>query len=101
MEVCRMNKWMKRSVKIRGQILQVSLEAPFWLAIDQIAQRQNTTTQDLVALIDSGRRNANLSTAIRIFAVNHYRSLHLPGVIPLALEQPDISGRMSKKRVLQ
>jgi predicted DNA-binding ribbon-helix-helix protein len=90
---------MKRSVKIRGRILRVSLEAPFWLAIDQIAQRRNITTQDLVARIDSARRNAKLSTAIRIFAVNHYRSLCFPGITALELVQPDASGS-TPKRVL-
>jgi predicted DNA-binding ribbon-helix-helix protein len=88
---------MKRSVKIRGRILRVSLEAPFWLAIDQIAHRANTTAQDLVARIDCGRQNAKLSTAIRIFAVNHYRSLRLPGIVPLPLVQPDTSGSASKR----
>jgi predicted DNA-binding ribbon-helix-helix protein len=97
--VCCVSKWMKRSVKIRGRILRVSLEAPFWLAIDQIAQQENTTAQDLVARIDDGRLNAKLSTAIRIFTVNHYRSLRLPGIIPFPLVQPDTSGS-AQKRVL-
>jgi Ribbon-helix-helix domain len=65
--------------------------------LKQIAKREKITVQDLVARIDCGRQDAKLSTAIRIFAVNHYRSLGLPGIIPLPLVQPDTLGSAQKK----
>jgi predicted DNA-binding ribbon-helix-helix protein len=58
----------KRSVDIAGHRTSVSIEAPFWDALRDIALAQKTSVNDLIAVID-GARDGNLSSAIRIFVL--------------------------------
>jgi predicted DNA-binding ribbon-helix-helix protein len=51
----------------------VSLEDAFWKGLKEIADARNMTLSDIVASIDSQRRHGNLSSAIRLFVLDHYR----------------------------
>ena len=65
---------VKRSIVIAGHKTSVSLEDAFWKGLKEIADQRNATLSDLVASIDSQRRHGNLSSAIRLFVLDHYRS---------------------------
>ncbi len=65
---------VKRSIVIAGHKTSVSLEDAFWKGLKDIAVDRELTLSDLVALIDSDRQHGNLSSAIRLFVLNHYRS---------------------------
>ena len=65
---------VKRSIVIAGHKTSVSLEDAFWRGLKDIATSRNLTLSDLVATIDGGRRQGNLSSAIRLFVLDHYRS---------------------------
>jgi predicted DNA-binding ribbon-helix-helix protein len=65
---------VKRSIVIAGHKTSVSLEDAFWTALKEIAIGCDKTLSDLVAGIDSGRPNGNLSSAIRLFVLNRYRT---------------------------
>jgi predicted DNA-binding ribbon-helix-helix protein len=65
---------VKRSIVIAGHKTSVSLEDAFWKGLKEIASARNMTLSDLVASIDGGRRQGNLSSAIRLFVLDHYRS---------------------------
>jgi predicted DNA-binding ribbon-helix-helix protein len=65
---------VKRSIVIAGHKTSVSLEDAFWDALKEIAARRRATLSDLVASIDSGRSQGNLSSAIRLFVLDHFRS---------------------------
>ncbi|HWP26354.1 MAG TPA: ribbon-helix-helix domain-containing protein [Xanthobacteraceae bacterium] len=65
---------VKRSIVIAGHKTSVSLEDAFWRSLKEIATRRDMTLSDLVASIDAGRRHGNLSSAIRLFVLDHYRS---------------------------
>lgn len=58
----------KRSVDIAGHRTSVSIEAPFWDALNEIAARQKISINALIAKIDS-TREGNLSSAIRVFVL--------------------------------
>ena len=73
---------VKRSIVIAGHKTSVSLEDAFWKGLKEIAGDRNLTLSDLVATIDTDRRQGNLSSAIRLFVLDHYRSLMAPGVAP-------------------
>jgi predicted DNA-binding ribbon-helix-helix protein len=60
---------VKRSVSIAGHRTSVSLEAPFWEALREIAQARGASVQQLVGAIDAGRGGQNLSSAIRVFVL--------------------------------
>lgn len=65
---------VKRSIVIAGHKTSVSLEDAFWKGLKEIADQRNVTLSDLVASIDSQRRHGNLSSAIRLFVLDYYRS---------------------------
>ena len=65
---------VKRSIVIAGHKTSVSLEDAFWQGLKEIAERRDVTLSDLAATIDTDRRHGNLSSAIRLFVLDHYRS---------------------------
>jgi len=66
---------VKRSIVIAGHKTSVSLEDAFWQSLKEIAGSRELTLSDLVASIDTGRHHGNLSSAIRLFVLDHYRAL--------------------------
>jgi predicted DNA-binding ribbon-helix-helix protein len=65
---------VKRSIVIAGHKTSVSLEDAFWKCLKEIAGYRDVTLSDLVASIDSDRQHGNLSSAIRLFVLDHYRT---------------------------
>ncbi len=65
---------VKRSIVIAGHKTSVSLEHEFWKCLKEIATGRNLTLSDLVASIDIDNRPGNLSSAIRLFVLDHYRA---------------------------
>ena len=65
----------KRSIAISGHKTSVTLEEAFWNGLKEIASDRNLTLSELVTAIDSERPNANLSSAIRLFVLDHYRTM--------------------------
>jgi predicted DNA-binding ribbon-helix-helix protein len=64
---------VKRSIVIAGHRTSISLEDSFWKALKDIAKARGETMSDIVAAIDDTRRGGNLSSAIRVFVLDHYR----------------------------
>jgi predicted DNA-binding ribbon-helix-helix protein len=65
---------VKRSIVIAGHKTSVSLEDAFWKGLKEIAGERDMTLSELAAAIDSERVDGNLSSAIRLFVLNRYRS---------------------------
>lgn len=63
----------KRSLTIAGHRTSVSLEEPFWDALKEIAATEGLTVAALIATIDTGREAVNLSSALRLHVLAHYR----------------------------
>ena len=63
---------VKRSIRIAGHATSVSIEAPFWEALREIAARRRQPVNALLAAIDAERRG-NLSSAIRLFVLDSCR----------------------------
>ncbi len=64
---------VKRSIVIAGHKTSVSLEDAFWKGLKEIAGSRHMTLSDLVSTIDTDRQHGNLSSAIRLFVLDHYR----------------------------
>jgi predicted DNA-binding ribbon-helix-helix protein len=58
---------------IDGHKTSVSLEDQFWESIKEIAAEREQQLTELINVIAEGRDRANLSSALRIFALNHYK----------------------------
>jgi predicted DNA-binding ribbon-helix-helix protein len=65
---------VKRSIVIAGHKTSVSLEDAFWAGLKEIANKRDLTLSDMVAAIDQDRQHGNLSSAIRLFVLDYYRS---------------------------
>jgi predicted DNA-binding ribbon-helix-helix protein len=65
---------IKRSIVIAGHKTSVSLEDAFWQGLKDIAASRDLTLSELVATIDTDRRHGNLSSGIRLFVLDYYRS---------------------------
>jgi len=68
-----MSRPVKRSFSIRGHRTSISLEAAFWEALKEVAARENVTLAGLVARIDEARGNTGLSSAVRLYVLDHFR----------------------------
>jgi predicted DNA-binding ribbon-helix-helix protein len=65
---------LKRSVVLNGSKTSVSLENKFWDALQEIARRENLRTSALVGRIAGNRANDNLSSEIRLFVLDYFRT---------------------------
>jgi predicted DNA-binding ribbon-helix-helix protein len=65
----------KRSIIIGGHKTSISLEDNFWTSLKHIARARRTTVSDVIASLDAARENGNLSSAIRVFVLAHYRAI--------------------------
>jgi predicted DNA-binding ribbon-helix-helix protein len=67
----------KRTIILDGHKSSVTLEDAFWTTLKEIAAAQGIPASHLIATIDSERRErqqTNLSSAIRLFVLDYYRS---------------------------
>jgi predicted DNA-binding ribbon-helix-helix protein len=64
---------LKRSMVLFRHHTSVSLEEPFWQALREIARVRRITTSALLNSIASKRGESNLSSAVRVFVLAHFR----------------------------
>jgi predicted DNA-binding ribbon-helix-helix protein len=86
---------VKRSIVIASHKTSVSLEDAFWAALKEIAGQRKMTLSDLVAAIDGERRHGNLSSAIRIFVLDHFRALSVGERSVRADKRESAGGRLA------
>jgi len=65
----------KRSVVVGGHNTSVSLEDEFWQGLREIASVRHTTLSKLLTEIELNCRQSNLSSQIRVFVFDYYRTL--------------------------
>lgn len=65
---------VKRSVVVGGHKTSVSLEDAFWTSLKDIATRRGLTLSTQIDAIDRTRKTSNLSSAIRLFVLDHFRA---------------------------
>ena len=80
---------VKRSVVLGGHKTSVSLEDEFFKGLKEIAGRRHVNLSDLVGSIDAQRQQGNLSSALRLFVLEFYRS-----------QIPDIEGREGLREMM-
>ena len=64
----------RRSIMLDGNKTSVSLEDAFWNELKEIAHVQQVTLSNLITEIDATRKDGNLSSAIRIFVLEHFQT---------------------------
>ena len=88
---------VKRSIVVSGHKTSVSLEDAFWSGIKEIASGRNITLSDLVTAVDSERQQGNLSSAIRLFVLDFYRSQ----LADVKDRRDDAEGHLKAEAVMQ
>lgn len=68
------SKIKKRSVIVSGRQSSVSLEDEFWDEVRKIAHLREQSVQDFVADVLKAYEGHNLSSALRVYVLQHYRS---------------------------
>ena len=68
-----MSRPVKRSFTIAGHRTSISLEAAFWDALKSAAAAEQIPVARLIARIDSTRGSGGLSSAVRVWVLQHYR----------------------------
>jgi predicted DNA-binding ribbon-helix-helix protein len=63
-----------RSIVIAGHNTSVSLEDAFWQTFKEIAALRHITVSELASAVDAERQYGNLSSAIRLYVLDFYRS---------------------------
>jgi len=91
---------VKRSIVIAGHKTSVSLEDAFWKGVKDIADNREVTLSDLVSSIDTDRQHGNLSSAIRLFVLDHYRT-HMAPADDSAPVARDMMGMRTASSVLR
>ena len=61
----------KRSLTIAGHRTSLALEAAFWRRLEALAAARGVSLSALVAEVDAARGEANLSSALRVFALEN------------------------------
>jgi predicted DNA-binding ribbon-helix-helix protein len=64
---------LKRSIVVSGHRTSISLEDEFWNCLQAIAGERGEYPSKLVSDINAEREFANLSSAIRMYVLKHYR----------------------------
>ena len=80
---------VKRSIIVAGHKTSVSLEDQFWKGLKEIAGKRLITLSTLVDTIDAQRQQGNLSSALRLFVLEYYRS-----------QIPEVEGREGLRELM-
>ena len=63
------------SASVRYRKSTINIEEPFRLSFKEIAAQEGSSVSALVSRIDAERQHANLSSAVRLYILDHYRQL--------------------------
>jgi len=69
---------VKRSIVLSGHKTSVSLEEAFWSGMKEISGARSMTLSELVGEINANRHHGNLSSAIRLFVLDHFKGRAAP-----------------------
>ena len=65
---------VKRSIVLNGHKTSVSLEEAFWSSMKEISAGRGMTLTELVSEIETNRHEGNMSSAIRLFVLDQFKS---------------------------
>jgi len=86
---------VKRSINLARHKTSVSLENQFWEALGEIARKRNIPTAVLIEQIDNNRTGSNLSSAIRLFVLNYFKTV---GRLSPSNTTPDLNASEPRPR---
>lgn len=82
----------KHSMVVNGTGTSLTVDVEFWKGLQEIALYRGTSVAALVNDIDKNRSAPNLSSAVRVFVLEHFVALSREGLSQSALPPPDEAG---------
>jgi|TARA_B110000967_G_scaffold100635_1_gene103319 predicted DNA-binding ribbon-helix-helix protein len=64
----------KHTVKVNGHDTSVFIEKEFWLELKYISKLNNKSISGIISDIDKNKETQNLSSAIRLYVLNHLKN---------------------------
>lgn len=64
----------KHTVKVNGHDTSVFIEKEFWIELKYISKLNNKSISEIVSDIDKNKVTQNLSSAIRLYVLNHLKN---------------------------
>ncbi len=64
---------MSRNVTINGRRTSLRLEPEMWESLNEIAKREGSTVNAVVAKIDRNRGEGGLTSNVRVFVLSYFR----------------------------
>ena len=63
----------KKSLELYGRRTSMKLELEYWDALQQIADQQNVSVQDLIEQIVEGYTPPDLTSIVRLYVLKYYQ----------------------------
>jgi|SRR6478609_2383802 predicted DNA-binding ribbon-helix-helix protein len=92
---------IKHSIVLNGHKTSISLEDQFWDGLREIAAGGNISVSELVETIDRDRVTHNLSSAIRVYVLAHFRARTGRPELPADHPHSEASPSPAKRPVLE
>jgi predicted DNA-binding ribbon-helix-helix protein len=92
---------IKHSIVLNGHKTSISLEDQFWDGLREIAAGGNVSVSELVEKIDRDRVTHNLSSAIRVHVLAHFRTRTGRPDLPAEQTHNEASPSPAKRPVLE
>jgi|TARA_B110000879_G_C11151742_1_gene504970 predicted DNA-binding ribbon-helix-helix protein len=64
----------KHTVKVNGHDTSVFIEQEFWIELKNISKLQKKSISRIVSNVDKNKKTQNLSSAIRLYLLNHLKN---------------------------
>jgi predicted DNA-binding ribbon-helix-helix protein len=64
----------KHTVKVNGHDTSVFIEEEFWLELKHISKLKKKSISVLISGVDKNKKTQNLSSAIRLYILNHLKN---------------------------
>ncbi|MDC1303156.1 ribbon-helix-helix domain-containing protein [Pelagibacterales bacterium] len=64
----------KHTVKVNGHDTSVFIEEEFWLELKHISKLNKKSISVLISDVDKNKKTQNLSSAIRLYILNHLKN---------------------------
>ena len=64
----------KHTVKVNGHDTSVFIEEEFWLELKHISKLKKKSISVLISNVDKNKKSQNLSSAIRLYILNHLKN---------------------------
>ena len=64
----------KHTVKVNGHDTSVFIEEEFWLELKHISKLKKKSISMLISDVDKNKKSQNLSSAIRLYILNHLKN---------------------------